>query len=210
MLLHKRRLQQCASMREACTESQIEIHVMVKGQNTAENAKIVCCTRNSIKNPQLSFLQFPADSIIRKEWTHFVNTTRSNFSISQWSCASHLNDDCLDTPTKLKQQFEFTPKTALKKSAIPTLKAPNIATTWSGDKMKSQRVKGSNRGGKGEQTRVITGRGGHNQASAAAEVLRPPIFLGNINSTCACQSIFILFCPLYKINFMAVVHLQHA
>lgn len=114
------------------------------------------CTRSSTKNPQLSFLKFSADSVIRRQSIRFVNSTRSNFNVSKCLliCASHaLHREalhrrlllCLDTSTELKQRFGFTPKTTLKTGAVPTtLKAPNISTSWSGNKMKSHRVKGQN------------------------------------------------------------------
>ncbi len=85
----------------------------------------------------------------------FVNTTRSNFNVSKCllTCALHALHRrlllCLDTMTELKQLFGFTPKTTLKTGAVPTtLKAPNIYTSWSGNKIKSHRVKGQNGGEK--------------------------------------------------------------
>lgn len=90
------------------------------------------CTRNSSKNPEIHFVQFPRDPAISKEWVKFVNNTRKDFTFSARSrpliCSAHFSEDCIEpsiNSSALKKSLGLTTKFRLKPGSIPT-KAPNI------------------------------------------------------------------------------------
>lgn len=90
------------------------------------------CTRNSSKNPETHFVQFPRDPAISKEWVKFVNNTRKDFTFSARSrpliCSAHFSEDCIEpsiNSSALKKSLGLTTKFRLKPGSIPT-KAPNI------------------------------------------------------------------------------------
>ncbi len=89
------------------------------------------CTRNSNRNPDLNFFEFPQNEQVRKQWLRFVETTRSDFKLTKWGlvCKAHFTDDCQDTQSKLKSQLGLKAYYILKKDAVPTIKAPAIPTT---------------------------------------------------------------------------------
>ena len=64
------------------------------------------CTRNSIKNPETHFCQFPRDPAISKEWVKFVNNTRKDFTFLARSrpliCSAHFSEDCRERSSALK------------------------------------------------------------------------------------------------------------
>ena len=91
------------------------------------------CTRNSIKNPETHFYQFPRDPAISKEWVKFVNNTRKDFTFLARSrpliCSAHFSEDCRERSSALKESLGLKSKYRLKPGSIPTLKAPNIEST---------------------------------------------------------------------------------
>ena len=91
------------------------------------------CTRNSIKNPETHFYQFPRDPAISKEWVKFVNNTRNDFTFLARSrpliCSAHFSEDCRERSSALKESLGLKSKYRLKPGSIPTLKAPNIEST---------------------------------------------------------------------------------
>ena len=91
------------------------------------------CIRNSIKNPETHFCQFPRDPAISKEWVKFVNNTRKDFTFLARSrpliCSAHFSEDCRERSSALKESLGLKSKYRLKPGSIPTLKAPNIERT---------------------------------------------------------------------------------
>ena len=82
------------------------------------------CTRNSIKNPETHFYQFPRDP---------ANNTRKDFTFLARSrpliCSAHFSEDCRERSSALKESLGLKSKYRLKTGSIPTLKAPNIEST---------------------------------------------------------------------------------
>ena len=86
------------------------------------------CTRNFDANPDVCWLTFPKAPAVRREWVRFVNTTRSDFRLSEWSriCSAHFDEDAVDETVKMKRRLGLTTKFKLKDGAVPSLKAPTI------------------------------------------------------------------------------------
>ena len=91
------------------------------------------CTRNSIKNPETHFCQFPRDPAVSKEWVKFVNNTRKDFTFLARSrlliCSAHFSEECRERSSALKESLGLKSKYRLNPGSIPTLKAPNIEST---------------------------------------------------------------------------------
>jgi len=57
--------------------------------------------RDTDKTPNLPFLTFPKlDDMQRRQWVWFVDTTQSDFNLTNWShihvCTEHFTEHCVD------------------------------------------------------------------------------------------------------------------
>jgi hypothetical protein len=87
------------------------------------------CTRNAEKNRDVFWLSFPRDPATRRQWIRFVDTTRSDFSLSEYSkvCSAHFSEECVDETYKLKICLGLQARFKLKEGSVPTLKSPTLS-----------------------------------------------------------------------------------
>ena len=94
------------------------------------------CSRNTSKNPGVSFLSFPKAKSVRRQWIRFVKNRRSDFVLTEWSkvCSEHFTADCLDSTFRAKQSLGIKANFCLKPEAVPTIKASKSAPSSASSK----------------------------------------------------------------------------
>ena len=93
------------------------------------------CSRTSLKNPDVAFLSFPKRESVRRSWVRFVNNTRSDFVLTEWSkvCSAHFSDEHIDCSYRMKKSLGIPAQFKLAEGAVPTSKAPSIWESTSND-----------------------------------------------------------------------------
>ena len=93
------------------------------------NCVVGGCTRNSKANPDFQPFKFPKHPATCREWVRFVNTTRSDFKLSEWSriCRAHFDEDSQDASSWMKQSLGLQAIFKLRTGAVQPLKATNKA-----------------------------------------------------------------------------------
>ena len=84
------------------------------------------CGVSSSSNSGHSMHMFPPDGSIRRQWIHFVKTTRLDFiapTKHQGICGQHFETECFEDRfiIQLKEQAGIRPRRKLKPDAIPTI-----------------------------------------------------------------------------------------
>ena len=100
------------------------------------------CTRNTAKNPTVSFFSFPKDPVIGRAWTRFVDKTRTDFTLSKWSriCSAHFTEDCRDLSSQLKSSLGLKSIYKLKPTSVPSLPAPSQSRSTETESERTGRV----------------------------------------------------------------------
>lgn len=82
------------------------------------------CTRTFWRNPEVFWLGFPRNAATRREWVRFVNNTRADFTLTEYSkiCSAHFSGDCVDESVRLKRSLGLKANYGRNDSRFCTLK----------------------------------------------------------------------------------------
>ena len=77
----------CSSHRSSCCFCNFWIlpHFSSFTNAMPQSCVVGGCSRNTSKNPGVCFLSFPKNESTRRSWIRFVNNTRSDFVLTDWS-----------------------------------------------------------------------------------------------------------------------------
>ena len=102
-------------------------------KKTPKKTGTLCVVGRCTNRAEQGLHRFPTDHALRREWVHFVQTTRADFTMkhnvtpSARICSAHFNADDIQTTYKLdlpgfNPGYRQKPRTILRPGAVPCIK----------------------------------------------------------------------------------------